>query len=648
MSTEQIVRQVAVGDIDHDPDNPRQKIAIDADMVQSIKSYGILQPLLLRWAGDQGWILVAGARRLAHAIAAGLEEVPAIDVGELDDERRLGAFMVENIQRKDLTPLERARGFKQLADAGKTQKQIAELVGVSQATVSKSLGVLELPPKIAAKVGVASEDGIPIDSVADLLKLKDHPEVLDQVEKRTRDERHELSWEAEQALERIERDRRTAELTEQIKAKGWKSVKEARGYKKPYVALKGSGGAYFYGEQLEIDKAKHRKEPCHGAYVSTGYTGKPALVEVCTKPERHKKGGDSELKVATQPRRQRSAHEQKQLDEQKAKKAASARREEHLKTVLAKKQPAARAVPLIARALVDQLGSDERKAACAMLGLGVPDYDAAELHELADSSADGLVRVAVAAALSTGHFRARMGWAAWHGSQPVELLYGFLAETGYEPDAFETEQLGGPKPRLVPARKRATAAKEVAHRQEATAERACRVCGCTEDNACEGGCSWVPDPDGGDLCSACAERLEIELPLSRLEQKAADAAEGIDEQRDLEDGRLVSIEETKKGRRILYTVTCAICGNLGRTPATTMAFAEARRADHLTEAHGARQASSTALITVQSSSEGWSVLCSQHGPAGDADNRDEAHERAKAHIDLVHKGDGLIVEAVAA
>jgi ParB family chromosome partitioning protein len=147
-ATAETVR-VAPGRIQPNPHQPRK--AFDDDelvkLAESIKSHGVLQPLVVRQAGD-GYQLIAGERRLRAAQVAGLDAVP-IHVVDFNDQQVLEAALVENIQRSDLNPIEKAQGFKEYLERfGMTQEQLAERLGLDRTTISNLLGLLNLPAEV--------------------------------------------------------------------------------------------------------------------------------------------------------------------------------------------------------------------------------------------------------------------------------------------------------------------------------------------------------------------------------------------------------------------------------------------------------------------------------------------------------------------
>ncbi len=135
------------------PFQPREIFdeAAIADLAESIRSKGLLQPLLVRRVGS-GYQLIAGERRFRAAQRAGLIRVP-ITVREADDRESLELALIENLQRENLNPIEEARAFKRLADEfSLTQEDIARQVSKSRSAVTNSLRLLQLPREVIAQL----------------------------------------------------------------------------------------------------------------------------------------------------------------------------------------------------------------------------------------------------------------------------------------------------------------------------------------------------------------------------------------------------------------------------------------------------------------------------------------------------------------
>jgi ParB family chromosome partitioning protein len=122
------------------------------DLARSIRSNGIIQPIVVRHA-DGGYEIVAGERRWRAAQRAGLLKVPVV-VREIPEDRLLAAALIENIQREDLNPIEEAHAYRRLADEYRlTQEQIADAVGKDRSSVTNYLRLLKLPQEVRANLG---------------------------------------------------------------------------------------------------------------------------------------------------------------------------------------------------------------------------------------------------------------------------------------------------------------------------------------------------------------------------------------------------------------------------------------------------------------------------------------------------------------
>ena len=123
-----------------------------ADLAESIRARGVIQPVVVRPVGEGRYELLAGERRWRAARIAGLERIPAI-IREVPDDVALGIGLIENIQREDLNPIEEAAGLKRLIDEFRlTHEEAAHAVGRSRAGVSNLLRLLDLAPAAQAFV----------------------------------------------------------------------------------------------------------------------------------------------------------------------------------------------------------------------------------------------------------------------------------------------------------------------------------------------------------------------------------------------------------------------------------------------------------------------------------------------------------------
>lgn len=166
------ISYIQLGLIDNNPQQPRQVFepAQLAELTDSIKKRGVLQPVLLRPRAGGRYEIVAGERRWRAAKEAGLSEVPAL-VEDLSDGEALEIAIIENIQRADLNPVEEARAYNRLAtEFSLTQQDIAERVGKERATVANSLRILKLAAEVLELI---SDHQLSVGHAKVLLAIKD-------------------------------------------------------------------------------------------------------------------------------------------------------------------------------------------------------------------------------------------------------------------------------------------------------------------------------------------------------------------------------------------------------------------------------------------------------------------------------------------
>lgn len=144
------IKYIPIADIRPNPYQPRRDFNQKSleELSQSIRSYGVIQPISVRQIRANAYELIAGERRLRASEIAKLSEIPAIIVDYRDKESALIALM-ENLQREDLNFIEEAEGYNNLiVDHGFTQQEIAEQMGKSQSTIANKLRLLKLPEDV--------------------------------------------------------------------------------------------------------------------------------------------------------------------------------------------------------------------------------------------------------------------------------------------------------------------------------------------------------------------------------------------------------------------------------------------------------------------------------------------------------------------
>ena len=177
------IMEIPIDIIIPNPYQPRKFFSQSAlnELSESIKVYGILQPITVRKLGESRYELVAGERRLKAAKLAGLKNVPAI-INNMSDESSAVLALIENLQREDLNFLEESQGYENLIkDHNFTQQQLAEKLGKNQSTIANKLRILRLSDEIKDKL---IENNLSERHARALLKLPDESlriKVLDNI-----------------------------------------------------------------------------------------------------------------------------------------------------------------------------------------------------------------------------------------------------------------------------------------------------------------------------------------------------------------------------------------------------------------------------------------------------------------------------------
>ena len=153
-SAEDAIQKIPVKEIQANRYQPRQEFDESAmeELSESIRSYGVLQPVLVRKLPQGGYELIAGERRLRAARQADVAEIPAI-VRELNDAQISEVALIENVQREDLNIMEEAQAYERLMkDFGHTQEALAKKIGRSRSHIANILRMLRLAPEVQAYV----------------------------------------------------------------------------------------------------------------------------------------------------------------------------------------------------------------------------------------------------------------------------------------------------------------------------------------------------------------------------------------------------------------------------------------------------------------------------------------------------------------
>ena len=147
-------RMVPIEHIDPNPDQPRQAMGDLAELISSVKEKGIIEPLIVRQRGSR-YLIIAGERRYHAASQAGLTELPVV-IRDVDDGEMLELALIENIQRKDLTPFEESEAMQGLAQKfAYTHEDLARRLGKSRTTITEALSLNAIPPEVRKVIRLA-------------------------------------------------------------------------------------------------------------------------------------------------------------------------------------------------------------------------------------------------------------------------------------------------------------------------------------------------------------------------------------------------------------------------------------------------------------------------------------------------------------
>jgi ParB/RepB/Spo0J family partition protein len=451
------LRMMAIKDITPAKDNPRREVGDVSELAASIKSAGILEPLVVtvepkatfqpRNGGgpvtmhEERHLLVIGHRRLAAAKLAGLTEVPVI-VRTLSENERIEAMVIENLQRTDLAPLEEAQAFKRLLDLGCSQHKLAERLGRSQSHISKRLALLELPD-VAIKA--LDSGGISLPDAYELTRLVeagDHGKSVDHV-KHAMEERkrngyfRDMKQVVDQELEVRERQRKADATRARLQSEGVKLLKDV-----DYPYYSPPAGTIRLGKDfgnLDIPVHEHAKLPCHRAAVVKN-TG--SATYLCNDPQSHLKGKDGKKLANNLPtnavvdrKKEQVEKAKREADNQVLAEAAAARKK-LLARALKSRVPKTAAAHILIQILLDVANKDYEVAETTAELLGIKQAKMtdsqrgleAAIVKFATKSTDNLWRAALAVSFAIPEFQLDEGY----GQKAVlDRHMAYLKKLGY-------------------------------------------------------------------------------------------------------------------------------------------------------------------------------------------------------------------------
>lgn len=154
ISDDDVLQEIPIDKIDRNPNQPRKAFKDESlkELAESIKTYGVLQPIVLKKTSDDRYIIVAGERRFRASLIAKKLTIPAV-IRPFTNEQCQEISLIENLHREDLNAIEAAEGMRELMDSqGLTQEEVAIRLNKSRPYVTNTLRLLQLPPEVTAMV----------------------------------------------------------------------------------------------------------------------------------------------------------------------------------------------------------------------------------------------------------------------------------------------------------------------------------------------------------------------------------------------------------------------------------------------------------------------------------------------------------------
>ena len=232
----EIVTNLKIIDVEPNKNQARKKFDTESleELAESIKRYGVIQPIVVT-KKEKYYEIIAGERRWRASKLAGLTEIPAI-IRENDERKNQEISLIENIQREDLNPIEKAKGFKVLMeDYGLTQQQLADTLGISRSTLANTVRLLNLSPKVMELV---MEGKLTEGHCRALLVIEDPDKQYDM------------------ALRIIERGDNVRQLENRV-GLGSKASKKNQKYEAIYRDIEDSF-QYFFGTKVKLNAGKKK------------------------------------------------------------------------------------------------------------------------------------------------------------------------------------------------------------------------------------------------------------------------------------------------------------------------------------------------------------------------------------------------------
>lgn len=260
------ITMLRLSKIEPNPEQPRREFDSEllSELADSIANHGLIQPIAVRPSKNEGYYtIVAGERRWRASKMAGLTNIPVI-IMEIDDKKASELALIENIQRKDLNPIEEARAYRALIDEySLTQAEVAAQVGKSRVAITNTMRILELPDEV---LDMISDGSLTTGHARALLGLK-NPDDIPLLAKRASDE--ELSV---RVVEENVRRMNSAKREEKEKVISPEEIQ-----KKEYYKAVENKATKMLGNKIKISTSSKNKN------VSISFSSNEELEDILTK-----------------------------------------------------------------------------------------------------------------------------------------------------------------------------------------------------------------------------------------------------------------------------------------------------------------------------------------------------------------------------
>jgi ParB/RepB/Spo0J family partition protein len=539
--------ELAPGLVAPHPANPREDLGDLTELEASVRELGVLEPLVVATVAAHragGWpgvdaaathVVLAGHRRRAAAIAAGLDVVPCVIRDDLAGDDALAVMLSENdpAKRHGLTPLAEARAYAQLAERVWSQRKIAARMGCKQPHVSKRVALLRLP---AEAISALTAGKLTAADGTELARLAGHPEravkALAEIDGSTFNNAAAVVG---RHLQQAEREKNAAATRAQLEAEGIPVVDP------------GQMGAYAYARRLDDGAGTelHRAAGCLRGAASS-HSGSRELY--CRDPDSHEGTAAALPGWSRSYGSGRAAADAERAEENRHRAAAARARREAAARLAARPVPAARAAELLSLALISRhVDAACLKTAAGWLraaGIGPADGDAYAYAAQVTASGDlaAIRRLATAMALAADEQTAGAEYAGVWGDRQIAYLDRLVSEAGYQPG--EREQA-----RLAEARARV----------QARAELSCPDCGCRYTRRCAESysrCDAEPAGDGTWRYRCHDRKPASAAPAAGDDDRTGEDTDELDEA--LEDLLIAVDPSTSAGQELPEALDAAI------------------------------------------------------------------------------------------